>query len=208
MDKFIDPIPNAISKHYDDRKNKFTYKVNNDTVVAPYEGHIYFSQSLQGNMVGTQCPNYIGIGHLVNNKMYFSHFCEVNRESSLSEMQNVTQGQVIGKTGTNDATYRIVDTNNKKQDVREFFSGNVFLSSGQSKEKSSKESTTGDNGNQPKDIGLDKIKIPTINKGKGLLAHKILFYPLTALSKKMQGENYENKKQLMEEIERIKSLLK
>jgi len=209
MDKFINPIPNAGKKKVNPDGKKYTYEVYRDTkVYSPFDGQIT-PIPVQGN---TTCNNPLIIEHFVNNKKYFSYFCEVIKLQTVVDGQFVTKDQEIGMTTDKDVTYKIIDQRNQKNIINDFMSGNFGKSSDEREKKDS-----GD-GNVTTTTTTKKNKFSVeksdILKDDDMFLMRRLLYPLDKLQKlvlsplKKDVSESENKKQLMEEIERIKSLLK
>jgi hypothetical protein len=222
MNQFEEPIKNYILKDINHDGTKYTYDVrNNAEVYAPYDGIIYTNNAIPV-YVSSGCSNSLGVLHKFKSEQSLSVFCGV--VTTLSNNDMVVKGQLIGyaapissHNANQKITWKILDTYGKKKVIDKFFTDEKSEKSNNSLSKKNDVTTT------TTTIRDDsKYNLPGENK-LGDLPMRLALSPFDYLQdtilktigarkdKKSITSSYEydeNKKQLIEEIERIKSLLK
>lgn len=132
MIKF-DNLTNTNPKNGDyHSKTKTTTILTNSMgrLYCPYDGVVMVNYS-------NKCSGYILIKHLINNKVYFSEFCNTPR-IIVGKSDYVKKGQTIGHflNDTDNVSYTLYDSNRNKINPEPFFRGFKPLSN---TDKTSKE---------------------------------------------------------------------
>lgn len=163
------------------------------------------------------CNGFIQIEHDINDVPYFSNFCNVGR-IMVGRRLPVSQGETIGYLGDESLEYSIVDDNDDKQSLSNFFKRENRETS---KEVDSNKSDDKDKTDKIKSVELPKDNYVDRTQGKDVGFHSLMKNALVApfhvtdfLEKKRLNnvESRKNKKKeeekLNEELNRIKQLLK
>jgi hypothetical protein len=182
-----------------------------DKIYSPYEGRVVSTSQ-------SSCGGNIVIEHNFKGSIVISNICEA-ATILVSRGDKVSSGQVVGRLGGNILEYSLEDSRGNKLNPKSFFgvSGDDSKSKEKEKEKTkSKEKNKKDNsdGKESDDFkvtpGLtiahqvfaDMLAAPLkVFKGKKMFTPGKLF-------KGKKTESISNQGKLMEEIQRIKSLLK
>lgn len=202
MAEFIKPS-SGTKKSIGDKKLEFQGR-SLDKLVSPYDG-----------VVEAASGNEIIIKHNIDGKSIFSNFKNVGTILT-SRGQNVSSGSPIGRFGSNPIEFYL-DDGSKNLDTDDFFGKSFGKTktdgdSGSNRRSSSSNSDSKDSKiRSRKDYGAFKLT-------QGLSPfHQVwadtLALPLTMATGAVSNifpkkENFENQKKLIEEIERIKTLLK
>jgi hypothetical protein len=169
----------------------------NSKLSSPYAGVVVYDMT-------PDCENSIKIKHYFNDEIVYSVFCGVSQQT-VSNGDKVKQGEMIGKFGEDKIKYFIVDSEDKKKPLQNFF--NPKEQSDNKKDKTTTTTTTlkrkySDNElpNPFMDVLLSPFSLVTslgqeIKKDvKGLFSKN--------------KKDYEEKDSLTEEVLRIKKLMK
>ena len=205
MAEFVKPS-SGTKKNLGDKKLEFQGR-SLDKIVSPYDG-----------VVETAAGNEIIIRHNIDGKSIFSNFKNVGTILT-ARGQNVSSGSPIGRFGSNPIEFYL-DDGSSNLDTDDFF-GKTF----------GKTKTDGDSGSNKRTSGINSdSKDSKIRSRKDYGAFKLtqglspfhqvwadtLALPLTMATDAMSSifpskgkkESFEHQKAVLEEIERIKSLLK
>lgn len=194
---FVNPAPYGEFKYKNSKVVELS-STPNTKLVSPYNGVVIYDQT-------PNCRNQIKIKHLIDEDVFYSVFCNVEN-INVSYGENVRQGNIIGKFSNDIIEFFIVNENDSKQDLSNFFN---------KKEKKSSKSTTTtttlkdktksnveDFPNPFMDILLSPFSVAT-HVGKEI---KKDVKKLFSKKKKDDKENDDEEK-LNEEIIRIKKLM-
>lgn len=198
MPKFSQPIEGVQIKFEDFDFQKGTYETPKNIIVrAPFDGEIVDPSTK------VSCDGKFRIKHKLGEKVFFSNFCNLPSNTTTHNVGSfVRQDSKIGETGTEKLVYWITNEDNKKQNIKSFFAGNILTSTEPSdkkkEEKPSEKKKEEKKSEQPKQEKKEKKpETKTFDSGpKSVKVHPfldILTLPL---------------RPLQEEIERIKQLLK
>ena len=186
--KFSNPIPGSKVQTSTLSKTVELSSFPNDYVVAPYDGIII---EYNPNI----CNGLMKIKHVVDNHVYFSKLCNIISPTSFFSGVKVREGQTIGQIGSKNLEYTITDSNDIKQDVTDFLSGNFKTSKEKNKEKDFNNLK-----NKSGDKEFDSLS-------NALLKGMLFPFGVVSSALKKKDEKKEND-QLSEQIKRIKTLLK
>jgi hypothetical protein len=184
-----------------DTKSASLISYPNSKLSSPYAGVVVYDMT-------PDCENSIKIKHSFNDEIVYSVFCGVSQQM-VSNGDKVKQGEMIGKFGDDKIKYFIVDSEDRKKPLENFF--NPKEKRDNKKDKTTTTTTTlkqkpSDNElpNPFMDILLSPFSLATslgqeIKKDvKGLFSKK----------KKEDKKDDEEKDSLTEEVLRIKKLMK
>lgn len=198
MIKFSQPIEGSQIKFDDFDTQKGSYEVTPNTIVrSPFDGEVVEpSQRIT-------CEGKFKIKHKIGEKIFFSNFCNLPSRTTIHSLGSfVRQDSKIGNTGQEKLVYWITNEDNKKQDIKSFFYGNIIGTTEPSdKKKEEKPTEKKKEEKKPEQVKQEKKdkepKIKSYDSGpKSVKVHPfldILTLPL---------------RPLQEEITRIKDLMK
>jgi hypothetical protein len=193
---FINPSTYGEIK-FIDNKNASLISHPNSKLSSPYAGVVVYDMT-------PDCENSIKIKHSFNNEIVYSVFCGIGQQI-VANGDKIKQGEMIGKFGDNKIKYFIVDSDDRKKPLENFF--NPKEKSDNKKDKITTTTTTlkqksSDNElpNPFMDILLSPFSLATS------LGQEIKKDVKGLFSKKKKDD--EEKDSLTEEILRIKKLMK
>jgi hypothetical protein len=184
MNTYIDPIPYGNKKTK--TKDSITYtSYQGDRIISPFDGEVVSSIE--------KCRNGISIKHNIENETIYSNFCNLDN-ISVTIGQKIYQGKSIGIFSSDDIEFTITDKNGNRKNISKYL--NKELGDNKKTEKT-KTSTSSYKSPSSDDLGVKAVKA-VFDLPKNIFKF---------IDKKLTKEA-EIDKQLTEEINRIKTLLK
>jgi hypothetical protein len=195
---------------------------SNDRIIAPYDGVI-------NEIDSSKCNGFIRLQHYVNGNIYYSEICGINSSDIFVSIgMKVSQGEMLSKCGSENIIYEIKDSRYEKLPLMTFFTLSSNKKEDTEKEEKKKEEKKKEENkkeeNKKEENKKEENKKEENKKGwKPDFSKKIMLPDLftTALLTPIDFANkalssYKGKKEtkeedeekLMEEIKRIKKLLK
>ena len=196
---------------------KYVYEPeSDDRIIAPYDGVV-------NEIDNSKCNGFIRLQHYVNGNIYYSEICGINSSDILISIgMKVSQGEMLSKCGSENIIYEIKDSRYEKLPLMTFFTLSSNKKEDTKKEENKKEENKKEE-NKKEENKKEENKKEENKKGwKPDFSKKIMLPDLftTALltpidfankalsSYKGKKETKEDDEKLMEEIKRIKQLLK
>ena len=176
---------------------KYVYEPeSDDRIIAPYDGVV-------NEIDNSKCNGFIRLQHYVNGNIYYSEICGINSSDILISIgMKVSQGEMLSKCGSENIIYEIKDSRYEKLPLMTFFT----LSSNKKEDTKKEENKKEENKKGWKPDFSKKIMLPDLFTTA--LLTPIDFANKALSSYKGKKETKEDDEKLMEEIKRIKQLLK
>jgi hypothetical protein len=109
---FINPAPYG-QTNFDDTKTLSLISHPQTKLISPYDGIVVYDMT-------PNCDNMIKIKHFVDDEIVYSVFCGVETQR-VSNGDKVRRGDLIGKFGDNQIKYYIIDSNDRKKNIKGYF---------------------------------------------------------------------------------------
>jgi len=197
---------------------KYVYEPeSNDRIIAPYDGVV-------NEIDNSKCNGLIRLQHYVNGNIYYSEICGINSSDIfISIGMKVSQGEMLSKCGNENIIYEIKDSRYEKLPLMTFFTLSSNKKEDTEKEENKKEEKKKEENNKEEKKKEENNKEENKKGWKPDFSKKIMLPDLftTALLTPIDFANkalssYKGKKEtkeeddekLMEDIKRIKELLK